>query len=267
MSRPGWLPMALAETVVQTKLLLRNPVSAFFTLVMPLLFMVMLNFFVGGSTLSDGAPLSNYFVPAIAVFGLVTATFTNLTISTAIARDNGVLKRVYGTPMPLSAHVAGRVFSATLLGLASVVLMFVIGTFAFDVDIPWSRMPMLLLALLLGAACFSALGVAMSMVAPNGKAAPAVANAVIFPLSFVSGIFFALSEAPSWLQTVGRALPMGPLVEVATDQFIPWLIEDSPWGRLAIVAAWGVVGVLLAVKLFKWEPARSGQRQSAEIDT
>ena len=68
---------------------------------MPLLFLILLNFFIGDGELSDGSPLSNYFTPAIAVFGLVTATFTNLAISTAMARDAGVLKRVYGSPMPL----------------------------------------------------------------------------------------------------------------------------------------------------------------------
>lgn len=266
MRRPGWLALALAETRMQVRLLLRNVVAAFFTLVMPLLFLILLNFFIGDGELSDGSPLSNYFTPAIAVFGLVTATFTNLAISTAMARDAGVLKRVYGSPMPLSAHVTGRVFSATLLGLASVVVMLAIGALVYGVEIPWSRMPVFFGVLLIGAAAFSALGVAVAMVTPNARAAPAVANAVILPLTFVSGIFFPLTDAPAWLQLVGRALPLAPFVESAVDQFVPWLIDGSIVWRLGVMMAWGLFGAVLALRFFRWEPSGI-RRQSLEIDT
>lgn len=266
MRRPGWLALALAETRMQVRLLLRNVVAAFFTLVMPLLFLILLNFFIGDGELSDGSALSNYFTPAIAVFGLVTATFTNLAISTAMARDAGVLKRVYGSPMPLSAHVAGRVLSATLLGLASVVVMLAIGALVYGVEIPWSRMPVFFGVLLIGAAAFSTLGVAVAMVTPNARAAPAVANAVILPLTFVSGIFFPLTDAPAWLQLVGRALPLAPFVESAVDQFVPWLIDGSIVWRLGVMMAWGLFGAVLALRFFRWEPSGI-RRQSLEIDT
>lgn len=271
MRRPGWLSLALAETALQTRLLLRNVVAAFFTLVMPLAFLVVFNLFLGAGDLSDGSPASTYFTPAIAVFALVTATFTNLAIGTAMARDNGVLKRVYGSPMPLSAYVTGRVLSATLLGLASVVVMLIIGVLAYDVAIPWERMPFFFLILLVGAAAFSALGVAVAMVTPTARAAPAVANAVVLPLVFISGIFFPLVDAPTWLQTAARALPLAPFVESAVDQFLPSLVEEPIWGRLGVIAVWGVIGLALAVRFFRWEPSRAGTRHRtqsvAAIDT
>lgn len=271
MRRPGWLGLALAETVLQTRLLLRNVVAAFFTLVMPLAFLIVFNLFLGGGELSDGSPTSTYFTPAIAVFALVTATFTNLAIGTAMARDNGVLKRVYGSPMPLSAYVTGRVLSATLLGLASVVIMLLIGAVAYGVAIPWGRMPLFLLILLIGAAAFSALGVALAMLTPTARAAPAVANAVVLPLVFISGIFFPLADAPGWLQTAARLLPLGPFVEAAVDQFVTSLVEGSIWDRVGIMVAWGLVGVALATRFFRWEPSYAGagrRAQSvAEMDT
>lgn len=270
MNRPGWPSLAVAETVMQTRLLLRNVVSAFFTLVMPLVFLIVFNMFLGGQELSDGSSGSTYFTPAIAVFALVTATFTNLAIGTAIARDGGVLKRVYGSPMPLSAYLAGRIFSATLIGLASVVIMLAIGAFVYGVEIPWSRMPMFFLVLLVGAAAFSALGLAVSMLTPSARAAPAVANAVILPLLFVSGIFFPLGQAPEWLQTMARLLPLGPFVEAAVAQFVPSLVEGEPWGRLGIVAIWGAIGLTVAVRFFRWEPrgeTRSRAQSFVEIDT
>lgn len=270
MKRPGWPALTLAETALQTRLLLRNVVAAFFTLVMPLAFLVIFNLFLGAEELSTGSPASTYFTPAIAVFALVTATFTNLAISTSMARDNGVLKRVYGSPMPLSAHVTGRVLSATLLGLASVVVMLAIGAFAYGVDIPWSRMPVFFLILLIGAATFSALGVAVAMMTPTARAAPAVANAVVLPLVFVSGIFFPLTDAPQWLRGLARLLPLAPFVETAVDQFVPSLVEGSIWGEVGVIAVWGAIGVALAVRYFRWEPSRAGARrrgQSLAIDT
>ncbi|HEX6946962.1 MAG TPA: ABC transporter permease [Acidimicrobiia bacterium] len=266
MSRPGWLRLALAETRMQIRLLLRNVVAAFFTLVLPLIFFVVINAFLGGGELQDGSPTSNYYTPAIAVFALVTATFTNLAISTSMSRDSGVLKRVYGSPMPLSAHVTGRIVSATLVGMVSVVVMLVVGALVFDVAIPWARLPHFFLVLFVGAATFSALGITVSMLTPNAKAAPAVANAVIFPVLFISGIFFPIDDAPAWMRPVARVLPLGPFVESAVDQFLPWLIEEPIWSRMAIVAAWGLMGMALAVRMFRWEPSGT-RRQSLEIET
>lgn len=267
-----WMVLALAETILQTRLLLRNVVAAFFTLVMPLVFLVVFNLFLGTQTLSDGSSASRYFTPAIAAFALVTATFTNLAIGTAMARDAGVLKRVYGSPMPLSAYVSGRILSATLIGLASVAVMLGIGVAAYGLDIPWAQMPLFGLIMLIGAAAFSALGVAVSMLTPSARAAPAVANAIILPLVFVSGIFFPIDDAPGWLQTVGRALPLGPFVEASVDQFIPSLVQGSVWGRIGVLAAWGLAGVALAVRFFRWEPSGAGRgrrraHSSVEIET
>jgi ABC-2 type transport system permease protein len=269
-SRRGWTSLALAETAVQTRLLSRNVVSAFFTLAMPLVLLVVVNLFLGGQELSDGSPASIYFTPAIAVFALVTATFTNLAIGTAIARDSGVLKRVYGSPMPLSAYLAGRILSATLIGLASVLIMLALGVVAYGVVIPWPRMPMFLSILLVGAAAFSALGIAVSMLTPSARAAPAVANAVILPLLLVSGIFFPLADAPGWLQTMARLLPLGPFVEVAVDQFVPSLVEGAPWGRIGTIALWGAAGLAVAIRFFRWEPrgeTRTRTQSFVEIDT
>lgn len=264
MKRPGWMKLTLAETVLQTRLLLRNVVAAFFTLAMPLAFLIVFNLFLGGGELSDGSPAATYFTPAIAVFALVTATFTNLAIGTAMARDTGVLKRVYGSPMPLSAYVTGRVLSATLLGLASVAVMLVIGVVAYGLVVPWDRMPLFFAILLIGAAAFSALGIAVAMMTPTARAAPAVANAVILPLVFVSGIFFPLGDAPAWLQAVAGILPLAPFVEAAVDQFIPSLVAEPIWGRLAVLAAWGVAGVGLSTRFFRWEPSREGARRRTQ---
>lgn len=250
----GWVRLTLAETGLQLRVLSRNVVAAFFTLVMPLAFLILFNLFNIGVVTTEGLPASQYLTPAIAVFALVTATFTNLAIGTAIARDAGILKRVYGSPMPLSAHVAGRVMAASLTGLSSVVVMVILGVALYDVDLLWSRLPVFLLIMLLGAVAFSGMGIAVAMLTPSARAAPAVANAVVLPLLFISGIFFPLSAAPEWLQILARLLPLAPFVEAAVAQFIPSLLDGFPLGAVTSLGLWGAAGVILGVRLFRWEP-------------
>lgn len=251
--------LLLSETNLQTKLFFRSSVAAFFTLVFPFMFLVMLNFFFGDE---EGA--SQYITSTIAVFGLVTATFTRLAITTSIARDDGVLKRVAGTPMPMTIHLGGRVLSAVLVGLLSVALMLVVGVILFSVVIPWSHMPLFVLLLIVGSATFSALGLAVAAVSPNSRTAPAVANFVILPLAFISGIFFPLSEAPSWLQTLAGWLPLEPLASSAVAAFDPNVPVVIPWVDLAKLVAWGVIGMVVALKFFTYEPSTVGLKDQLE---
>jgi ABC-2 type transport system permease protein len=256
---PGWAGQAWAETIIQLKVFSRTAVAAFFTVVMPLAFLIIFNLFEIGPT--DGEISAAQFItPSLAVFAMVTATFTNLAIGTAIARDSGILKRVYASPMPISAHVAGRIFAATIVGLASVILMLAIGVVLYGVTIIWAQLPVFLLLILLGAATFSALGLAVAMVTPSAKAAPAVANAFILPLVFISGVFFPLEAAPEWLQTIAKLLPLAPLVEAAIDQFIPGTDPGFPWAAVVSLVVWGLVGTILATRLFRWEPASPMRR-------
>lgn len=253
--------LLISEAALQTRLFFRSAVAAFFTIVFPLMFLVMINFFFGGS--DEGA--SQYITSTIAVFGMVTATFTNLAITTSLARDGGVLKRVAGTPMPMVIHLGGRVISAVVIGLLSVALMLLVGVVLFGVEIPWSHMPLFALLLIVGAATFSALGLAVAAVTPNARAAPALANFIILPLAFISGIFFPLSEAPSWLQTVAGLFPLEPLASSAVQAFDPNTPVEVPWGDLAKLTAWAVAGMALALRFFTYEPSTGRRRDQPEF--
>jgi ABC-2 type transport system permease protein len=252
--------LLISESALQTKLFFRSAVAAFFTLVFPLMFLVMINFFFG----DEGEGASQYITSTIAVFGMVTATFTNLAITTSIARDEGVLKRLAGTPMPMVVHLGGRVISAVAVGLLSVTLMLLVGVLLFGVEIPWSHMPLFFLLLIVGAATFSALGLAIAAVTPNARAAPALANFIILPLAFISGIFFPLSEAPSWLQTVAGWFPLEPLASAAVQAFDPSAPIEIPWVDLAKLIVWGVVGMAVALRFFTYEPSTGGRRDRPE---
>jgi ABC-2 type transport system permease protein len=241
-----------------TRLFWRVPVAAFFTFAFPLMFLLLFNLLNRGATIESlgGIAFSQFFTPAIAVFSVVTACYTNIVITTAIDRDEGILKRMLGTPVPPSVYIAGRVLAASGIGLASVVVMFMVGVAVFDVTVLWERLPLAGLVLVTGAAAWSALGLAVASLAGSGQAAPAIANATILPLALVSGIFFPVGAGPDWLAAAAGAFPLRPFVAAFSAQWNPLVEAAFPLTDLALLVAWGAVGTAVAGRRFRWEPGR-----------
>lgn len=237
----------------------RVPVAAFFTVAFPLMFLVLFNLLNGDATIDSlgGLAFSQFFTPAIAVFAIVTACYTNLVITTAMDRDEGILKRVLGTPLAPPVYIGGRVLAASGIGLASVVIMLLAGVAAFDVRVIWDRLPLALLVLVLGAACWSALALAVAGLTSNGQAAPAIANATILPLAFISGIFFPVESGPEWLANVAALFPLRPFVAAFSEQWNPLVEPAFPVAELLVLVAWGALGAVVAVRRFTWEPGRA----------
>ena len=125
----------------------------------------------------------------------------------------------------------------------------------YGVSVPGSTLPGMLVSLVVGAAAFCCLGVAFSSVIPNEDAAPAVVNAVVLPLYFISGLFFPVDEAPKWLTDLASVFPVRHLAEALLDAFDPRTTGVGiDVGHLAVVAAWGVAGALVAMRTFRWTP-------------
>jgi ABC-2 type transport system permease protein len=241
-----------------TRVFWRVPVAAFFTVAFPLMFLVLFNLLNGGAVIESlgGLGFAQFFTPAIAVFSIVTACYTNLVITTSMDRDDGILKRVLGTPLRPATYIGGRVLAASGIGLVSVVIMLVVGVAAFGVEVLWGRLAMSLLVLLVGAACWSALALAVAGLSTNGQAAPAIANATILPLAFISGIFFPVESGPEWLETLAGLFPLRPFVAAFSEQWNPLLSPGFPLTELAVMTAWGIVGAYVAARRFSWEPGR-----------
>jgi ABC-2 type transport system permease protein len=238
----------------------RTPISAFFTLVFPLSFMVILSALYGNEVIDEdtGLRLAQYTTPVFAVFGAAMACFVQLGIAVAYARATGVLKRLRGTPLPPPVHIAGRVISAIWLSALAVLIMVVVGVVLYDVQIIWEHVPALLLAFVVGTACFSALGLAVASVAPTPSAATAFCNASLILLSFISGIF-GVGDLPTWMDRLASVFPLKPFVEAFSDGFNPYIDATTPdWGGLAVMAAWGIAGALVVWRAFGLEP-RSGR--------
>ena len=125
----------------------------------------------------------------------------------------------------------------------------------FDVHIVWRMLPAAVGTLLLGSACFCALGLAVAALVPNGEAAPVVANFTVLPVVFISDLFFPMDAAPAWLRALGSVFPVKHFALALEETFNPFVGGAGwRWDHLAVVALWGVAGVLVAVRKFQWEP-------------
>jgi ABC-type multidrug transport system permease subunit len=125
----------------------------------------------------------------------------------------------------------------------------------FQVEVIGRMLPAAAVTLLAGAACFCALGMAVAAVIPNGEAAPVIANFTFFPIAFVSDLFFPTAGAPAWVGTVGSIFPVKHFAVALEDTFNPFVRGSGfQWGHLAVMALWTVIGVVVAVRFFRWEP-------------
>jgi ABC-2 type transport system permease protein len=254
------LAIAARQLRFEQKAFWRNPAGAVFTFAFPLLFLIIFSTLNSGARIADRGNITfvTFFVPGIIAFGLISACYTNLAIRMTISRDFGILKRVRGTPVPTWAYMAGQVGSSIVITFMLLFLTVGLGVVAFGVDFRTGTVAGLFLTLALGASCFCALGLAVSGICPNADAAPAIVNFSIFPLLFISGIFFPLDTAPHWLSSLAKLFPMERLadgLQYAFDPRTPGLGFNG--GDLLGLLAWTVAGSILAVRLFRWDSAKT----------
>ena len=237
----------------------RNPANAFFTFVFPLMFLVIFTALFGNDTtrvLGQEIKTSTFYVAAIAVFSIITATYTNLAISVSFQRDSGVLKRVRGSPLPAWAYMFGRIVHAILVAALLVIIVAVFGAAFYHAKLPSHTLPAYVVTLIVGAASFSALGLALTAVIPNADAAPAVVNATILPLLFLSDIFIPLNSETAWYVKVAKVFPVYHFSHAMQKAYFTPTGSGWSGGHLLIMGAWGVAGVILASLFFSWEPRR-----------
>ncbi|MDQ4107573.1 MAG: ABC transporter permease [Actinomycetota bacterium] len=259
---------ALRQFRFTNKAFWRNPASAFFTFAFPLMFLVIFTSLLGGGQTPVGGfelDTSTYFVGAMAAFGVISACFTNIAIQATFNRDAGILKRLRGTPLPAGAYMGARVLHAMVVGAILVVITLLFGKLAYGSPLPTGTPLMeFIVTFLVGSLAFAALALALTAVIPNADAAPPIVNGAILPLLFLSGIFIPLGdEAPAWMTSVSDIFPVKHFADAMRAGFLGNV--ETPlgnrvfvfdWIDVLIVAAWGVVGIVLAARFFSWEPRR-----------
>jgi ABC-2 type transport system permease protein len=237
----------------------RNPANAFFTFAFPLMFLVIFTALFGGGTQPVAGreiALSTFYVGQIATFSIITATYTNLAINMAFVRDMGILKRVRGTPMAAWSFMVGRIVHAILITLVLVAIVVTFGAVFYDAEVPTTTMPAFLATIAIGAATFSALGLAITSVIPNADASPAIVNASILPLLFLSGVFIPIQDPDAWYVAVAKFFPVYHFATAMNSAYFSVSGSGFEGGNLLVVAAWGMAGTIAAILFFSWEPRR-----------
>jgi ABC-2 type transport system permease protein len=232
----------------------RNPASVFFTVLLPVIFLVIFQLLFGDQNVGGrGVKVSTYYVPAIITLGVISATGVNLAINLTREREAGLMKRARGTPMPNWVFIAGRVGNALVVGTLMLVLVAALGRIAYGVSIPWGEAGAIILTMAIGAIAFCAIGIALTAVIPSDDAAPAITQAAFLPLYFLSGVFVPDDQIPSGVLHFASVFPIRPFFLAFFDAWVPGA-GGFDIGHLAVVAAWGVVALAIAVRTFRWIP-------------
>lgn len=247
--------IALHQFRFDQKVFWRNPASLFFTVTLPVVLLLILGFSFGSTELSThgGIAATDYYVPAIITIAIVSAATQSLAMSLVQARESGRLKRGRGTPMPAWAFILGRVGNAFVVSVVMLAVIALTGWALFGVELPFSRLPEILLTLAIGTAAFICLGIALTVIIPSQESAASIATGLILPLYFISGIFIPDQELSSGILGFANHFPVRPFFEAMLGAYLPGG-EGLDSGRLLVVAIWGVAGLVIALRWFRWSP-------------
>lgn len=255
LGRPSAPALLLHQTRYESRIFWRTPISAFFTVIFPLMIFVVFALVFGNEEIEElGINTAQFYAPALAVFSAVSATYSNIAISTSYQRDEGILKRARGTPLPAWIFLGGKIAAAIGIAIIGTVVMLAVGAVFFGVQLYADSVIPLVLTFFVGVAAFGALGLLVAAIAPNGSAATAIAQATLLPLAFISGVFLVPGEnTPDWLNALANFFPLKHFAEPFTAAFSPIGDHSVHWADLAYMAVWGVVALALAIRWFTWE--------------
>jgi ABC-2 type transport system permease protein len=246
------MKLFLHELRVQQLLFWRNREAAFFSFLFPIILLVLLGSVYGDEPI-EGVKAATYLLVGLLGYGVAATAFASLAITLVVRREAGLLKRVRGTPLPPATYLAAVIGSIVIVIALQVVAQLLIGVFLLDAD--WPAAPgSFAFAILLGAAAFAALGIAVTALVRTADGSSAVVNAIYLPMAFISGAFFSTQEMPAFLEAISEVLPLTYLLDLIRSTFIAGEGLESSTGPLAAVAVWGLFGLVVAVRMFRWEP-------------
>jgi ABC-2 type transport system permease protein len=254
----GSLVLIIHQARYDLLAILRNRQARFFTLVLPLLFLVIFTGVFGNHTAhTDGTfvKLKAYYVPGIGALGVIAASFVNLVISITAQREGGILKRRRATPVPAWVLVAGRTLTAVTVSLAVLTVLLAFGRFVYGVKLPTSTLPGIALTAVVGSVTFCVLGYALSTAISNEDSAQPMVQAIMLPLYFISGVFVPNITLPPWLKHVAQVFPVEHLSDGLHHAYIPGVHGVGiVWSDIGVLALWAAIGLGVALLRFTWLP-------------
>jgi ABC-2 type transport system permease protein len=245
--------LLLHELKGELRLYTRSRELAFFTFMLPIIFFVLLGSVYGDEDRINGYRGPDYLLTGMLGYGVAATAFSGLAIVLVIRRETGVLKRLRATPLPAPVYIAAVLLTTLIAFAVEAIVLVALGMLLFDAEFP-KNFVSAVAALLLGSASFAVLGVGVSGLVRRAEGASAVITALYLPLSFISGAFFSQQHFPGWLKQIADLLPLTYFIDLMGSVMLKGV---SVWDRpkdVLVITAWGIFGVLLATRFFRWTP-------------
>jgi ABC-2 type transport system permease protein len=268
LDRPMWgLRVGLSRAALELRGITRDRAALISAIGMPLVLLVVLGAVFKTDRIADtGVSFSQYVAAGLVGNAIMSTTFVGLGAGIVSDRDNGTLKRLYGTPMPRSAYLVGKIATAVVLCLVQAAVLLAVGIAAFGLRLPSTpgRWLTLLWVLVLGVVACALLGITISSVPKSSRSASVIINLPYLVLQFLSGVFWVFDGLPKPLQQLGAIFPLKWITQGVRSAVLPdSLLSVEPaasWeqGRIALVLAiWLVAGSVLAMWTFRWKQRRA----------
>jgi ABC-2 type transport system permease protein len=240
----GWRQFRL-----ERKQFWRNPTAAFFNFILPIVFLLIIGALTGPSN-------RDIVIPGIAGMNVMASTFNAVAMNLTFRREQGLLKRIRGTPMPTGSYLGGILGNVAFNATIQVALVVVVGNLLFGLPWPhhWDE---LVVFTAVGVFAFTALGIAFSHVIPNFDAAPAYTNFVYLPSILIGGVFFDPATSSAVLSDIARVMPISHFVEGMRGAIRVNGGLTHHTGDLAVLALWGAAGLWFAIRGFSWEQRKA----------
>ncbi|MFF7869648.1 ABC transporter permease [Streptomyces qaidamensis] len=264
---PGAWRLGLLRGGLEIRQFFRQRDQVVFTFAFPVVLLFLFASIFRDDVEGAGITASQLYVPAMMAAGIMSTSFQALGISIAIERQDKVLRRLRGTPMPPAAYFLGKIWLVLFTGVLETAILLLVGTTCYGVDLPSDagRWFDLVWIFVLGITACALLGIAISSVPDSANSAGSVVVLPFLVLQFVSGVYIAIGTIPDWMLTVGALFPLKWMCQGLRGVFLPEsaqvLEQAGSWetGRVALVlAAWCVGGLALCLLTFRWKDRRTG---------
>jgi ABC-2 type transport system permease protein len=239
--------LAWREFRFQRRMFWRNPSAAFFNFALPLIFLVLI-----ASVFGLAQDDLNQLVPGIAGLAVMSATFTALAHNMTFLREQGILKRIRGTPEPVISYLGGVISNAVYNALVQVAIIVVLGHVLYDVSWPQDWVALAVVTIL-GVTAFASLGIALSQAIPNADSAAAYVNAIFLPMIFISGTFYSTEHLPAALAAIADVLPLKHIIDGLHGALVTGAGLADHLTAVVVLLLWCAAGLVLAVRYFRWE--------------
>jgi len=229
----------------------RSKEAALFIFLFPLLLFVLLGSVYSGKIY--GVPAPQALLAGLIGYGCANTAFAGLAIQLVLRRENGLLKRLRATPLPPSTYVAALLSSTLIVFALQTLVLILLGRVLYHTPFPHA-VGSLVLAVILGAGVFAALGVATASLIRSGEGSSAVVNFILLPIAFLTGSFGPTRHYPRFLRAIGDVLPLKYFVDLMNAVYLHRHALWTKPGAIGVLAAWGVGGLVVSAFRFRWEP-------------